>query len=126
MKKLIIAAIISLSLVSLNAQVQVNGYYKSNGTYVDSYQRTSPNSTTLDNYSTKGNTNPYTGKIGTKDAYGNSSSNLNTNNWNSNNTTTKTTYSNDLYNSNKSSNNTLNNNSWNNSSSKKTKSLYDF
>jgi hypothetical protein len=29
--------------------------------------RSSPNSTTLDNYSTKGNVNPYTGQPGTKD-----------------------------------------------------------
>jgi hypothetical protein len=45
--------------------VHVKGYYKSNGTYVQPHYRSSPNSTTLDNYSTKGNVNPYTGKEGT-------------------------------------------------------------
>lgn len=42
----------------------VNGYYKSNGTYVQGYTRSSPNSTVQDNYSYKGNSNPYTGETG--------------------------------------------------------------
>lgn len=49
----------------------VNGYYKSNGTYVSRYARTSPNSTKLDNFSTKGNINPYTSKTGTINLYKN-------------------------------------------------------
>jgi tetratricopeptide (TPR) repeat protein len=44
--------------------VRVNGYYRSNGTYVQPYFRTAPNSTNRDNFSTKGNVNPYTGKPG--------------------------------------------------------------
>jgi len=44
----------------------VNGYTKSNGTYVNGYNRSNPNYTKSDNYSTKGNINPYTGKVGTK------------------------------------------------------------
>ncbi len=43
--------------------VHVNGYYRANGTYVNSYERTSPNSTATDNYSYPGNYNPNTGKI---------------------------------------------------------------
>lgn len=43
----------------------VNGHYKKNGTYVNGYERTNPNGTNQDNYSTEGNTNPYTGKEGT-------------------------------------------------------------
>lgn len=42
----------------------VNGYYRNNGTYVQGHQRTNPNSTNWDNYSTRGNTNPYTGDTG--------------------------------------------------------------
>lgn len=42
----------------------VNGYIKADGTYVPGYHRSTPNATTLDNYSTKGNTNPYTGQPG--------------------------------------------------------------
>lgn len=45
--------------------VQVDGYYKSNGTYVEPYIRTVPNSTIDDNFSTSPNLNPYTGSIGT-------------------------------------------------------------
>lgn len=53
------------------AQVSVRGYYRSNGTYVQPHQRTVPNYTRNDNYSTIGNTNPYTGKAGTvpRDGY---------------------------------------------------------
>ena len=49
-----------------SSDVYVSGYYKSDGTYVKPHYRSAPNSTTLDNFSTKGNTNPYTGKKGTK------------------------------------------------------------
>jgi hypothetical protein len=45
--------------------VHVDSYYKSNGTYVEPYIRTAPNSTIRDNFSTSPNLNPYTGKIGT-------------------------------------------------------------
>lgn len=48
------------------ADQHVNGYYKSNGTYVDSYMKSSPNNTKSDNFSTYGNVNPYTGQAGTK------------------------------------------------------------
>ncbi len=51
------------------ADVYVRGYYKSDGTYVQPHYRSSPNSTTLDNWSTKGNINPYTGKLGTRNPY---------------------------------------------------------
>jgi len=43
-----------------------SGYTKSNGTYVAPSHATNPNSTKADNWSTKGNVNPYTGKPGTK------------------------------------------------------------
>lgn len=48
------------------ADVYVHGYYRQNGTYVQPSHRSSPNSTMYDNWSTKGNINPYTGKAGTK------------------------------------------------------------
>ena len=44
--------------------VYVSGYYRSNGTYVKPHYRTAPNSTNRDNFSTRGNTNPYTGQAG--------------------------------------------------------------
>lgn len=46
--------------------VRVQGYTKRNGTYVKPHYRTAPNATKSDNWSTKGNINPYTGKAGTK------------------------------------------------------------
>jgi hypothetical protein len=47
-------------------QVYVNGYYRSNGTYVQPHYRTSPNNTVFDNWSTYPNVNPFTGNIGTR------------------------------------------------------------
>lgn len=44
--------------------VWVNGYTRSNGTYVEGYYRTAPNHTNTDNFSTVGNINPYTGQLG--------------------------------------------------------------
>ena len=44
--------------------VRVSGYTRKDGTYVQPYFRTAPNSTNRDNFSTKGNVNPYTGKAG--------------------------------------------------------------
>lgn len=49
-----------------SAQVHVRGYTRSDGTYVAPHYRSSPNSTTSDNYSTRGNVNPYTGAVGTR------------------------------------------------------------
>ena len=45
----------------------VSGYVKSNGTLVAPHMQTNPNATKYDNYSTKGNVNPYTAKAGTVD-----------------------------------------------------------
>ncbi|MBO7580704.1 MAG: hypothetical protein J6T38_04185 [Bacteroidaceae bacterium] len=53
------------STVNLNT-TSVSGYTKSNGTYVQSHVRTMPNNTNWDNYSTKGNVNPYTGTSGSR------------------------------------------------------------
>lgn len=47
----------------------VKPYGKKNGTVVQPHVRTSPNKTKIDNYSTKGNVNPMTGKKGTVDPY---------------------------------------------------------
>jgi hypothetical protein len=44
----------------------VSGYVTSRGTYVAPSTATNPNSTQMDNYSTRGNVNPYTGAVGTR------------------------------------------------------------
>lgn len=69
MKKILITILISLALLlsvySLSeAKTSVRGYFKNSGTYVMPHYRSSPNSTRFDNWSTKGNYNPYTGKRG--------------------------------------------------------------
>lgn len=48
------------------SHVNVQGYYREDGTYVKPYTRTAPNPTIKDNFSFKGNVNPYTGKVGSK------------------------------------------------------------
>lgn len=71
MKKVFfIAAFILSTIATVFAQVNpnhvyVNGYTKSNGTYVQGHYRTAPNYTINDNFSTYPNVNPYTGKVGT-------------------------------------------------------------
>ncbi|MHA1470959.1 MAG: hypothetical protein ACTSSP_10440, partial [Candidatus Asgardarchaeia archaeon] len=68
MKKLIILIVIMMSLATslLMADVSVKGYYRKNGTYVAPHYRSNPDGNPYNNWSTKGNINPYTGKIGTK------------------------------------------------------------
>ena len=69
MKKIltIILLVIGLagSAMSAFADVYVRGHWRSNGTYVQPHYRSDPNCTKLDNWSTKGNINPHTGKRGT-------------------------------------------------------------
>lgn len=78
------------ALVSTGAQAQYNSRYggsgsglgtgygsnpsntyvspsiRSDGSYTGGHYRTTPNNTTLDNYGTRGNVNPYTGSQGTR------------------------------------------------------------
>ena len=51
------------------ADVFVNGYYRSNGTYVQPHFRSSPDASTFNNWNSWGNINPYTGKYGTSNPY---------------------------------------------------------
>jgi len=61
--------LISLCLVfqvfAKGGHVRVNGYYKSNGTYVQPHFRSAPDGIKSNNWSHYGNVNPYTGKVGT-------------------------------------------------------------
>lgn len=73
MKKLILGIFVILSLISgsvIARDVHVNGYYRDNGTYVQPHYRTAPDNNVLNNYSTQGNVNPYTGQAGTVNPYG--------------------------------------------------------
>lgn len=73
------AVIISLALACLASGATAGDHYVAghvtrDGTYVAPHYATDPNATRNDNYSTRGNVNPYTGQAGTKprdeDAYG--------------------------------------------------------
>ena len=77
MKRLLLATATIAALTFANAasaDTYVRGYTRSDGTYVAPHFRSNPNGTTLDNWSTKGNTNPYTGKAGTVDPFNSGSS----------------------------------------------------
>ena len=56
----------SFSIHAEARTTHVRGYYKpSTGHYVMPHYKTTPNRSKFDNFSTKGNYNPYTGKKGT-------------------------------------------------------------
>ncbi|PZM86328.1 hypothetical protein DLH72_01165 [Candidatus Gracilibacteria bacterium] len=87
MKKLftLIVSIMILLGTSIEAfaDTWVNGYYKKNGTYVQGHWRSDRNGSKYDNWSTKGNYNPYTGKAGTHKVDGYSNYNYYTPSYNS-------------------------------------------
>jgi len=63
MRRLILGlSFIALATPAFAGDVHVRGYYRDNGTYVQPHYRSSPNNTTLDNFSVRGN--PYTGDRG--------------------------------------------------------------
>lgn len=64
--KLIAAGVALATAGTAMAQVYVQPHVRSNGTYVQGHYRSAPNSSAYDNYSTRGNVNPYTGQAGTR------------------------------------------------------------
>ena len=118
---LAVTAIIGLSVLtgSLFAQVQVSGYYKSNGTYVKPHLRTAPDSSPYNNYSYPGNYNPNKQKVttGNQSSYlnnyynnsssGSSNSSNNYSGYNNYNNNSGSSSSSNLYNSNSSSSNSI-------------------
>lgn len=69
-KLLLIAMFICLSISPASARnTQVKPYSRSNGSFVMPHNRTAPDNKVFNNYSAKGNINPYTGKMGTVDPY---------------------------------------------------------
>lgn len=60
----IAGVLLMASLTMTHADQYVQGHLRSNGTYVHGYNRSTPNDYKFDNYSTKGNTNPWTGEQG--------------------------------------------------------------
>jgi len=84
--KLILSLLVSLLVVSQAFAERVSGYYRKNGTYVESYDRTPRDSNPYNNYSTPGNYNPNTGKItgGNLNTYLDNYNNKKTNSYDSN------------------------------------------
>ena len=74
MKKALIFGILALFSFALfassvEAVTRVKGYTTKRGTYVAPHYKSTSNKTRFDNYSTKGNYNPYTGKKGYTSPY---------------------------------------------------------
>lgn len=67
----LIGLVVSLAFLATTAlaDVYVNGYYKQNGTYVAPHYRSDPDGNPFNNWTYRGNTNPHTGKVGTR-SYG--------------------------------------------------------
>jgi hypothetical protein len=61
-------AVIALSATA-SAQTYVHGYTKKDGTHVAPHYRSNPDGNPYNNWSTKGNVNPYTGQAGTRNPY---------------------------------------------------------
>lgn len=56
----------SYSLGGAPGYHRVRGYTRRDGTYVAPHHATNPNGTRADNWSTRGNINPFTGRLGTR------------------------------------------------------------
>jgi hypothetical protein len=69
MKKSAIAFLAASALSCFAQSHYVQPHVTQNGNYVQGHYQSNPNGTKLDNYSTQGNTNPYTGQSGTVDPY---------------------------------------------------------
>ena len=63
--KTIFSVLLAAFAAQAMAQTYVNPHVRSDGTFVQGHVRSSPNGTTSDNFSTRGNVNPYTGQAGT-------------------------------------------------------------
>lgn len=68
MKTLLLVFGMIISTIAI-ADTYVNGYFKSNGTYVQPHYRSDADSSVSNNWSSKGNINPHTGAVGTKNPY---------------------------------------------------------
>ena len=62
----LIVGLLVAMLPAYAADHAVRGHVKKDGTYVAPSRATNPNRTQRDNYSSKPNVNPYTGKQGTR------------------------------------------------------------
>jgi major membrane immunogen (membrane-anchored lipoprotein) len=66
MKIITVAIVLLLAATAASADKYVQGHTRSDGTYVQGHYRSDANNTQSDNWTTRGNTNPYTGQAGTR------------------------------------------------------------
>jgi hypothetical protein len=64
--KLALAVVLATISVSAFADEYTRGYTRKDGTYVQPHYSTPDNQNRFDNYSARGNTNPYTGERGSQ------------------------------------------------------------
>lgn len=70
MKHLFLTILLASTIwLPVKADDYVDGYLSDDGTYVNGYYRTEADSSLYNNYSTRGNVNPYTGQAGTVNPY---------------------------------------------------------
>lgn len=62
-------ACVAVAAPALCQSHYVRGYVRRDGTYVAPHYQTNPDSSLFNNWSTRGNVNPYTGRPGTVDPY---------------------------------------------------------
>lgn len=64
-----VALALAAGQASATESHRVKGYTKSDGTYVAPTRATNPDARKTNNYSSKPNVNPYSGRVGTVDPY---------------------------------------------------------
>lgn len=69
MKATIVVLLVFICTTAFARDVYVKSYVRKDGGFVQEHYRTSPDGNVYNNYSTKGNINPYTGKAGTVEPY---------------------------------------------------------
>lgn len=62
----LVVAFIAIAVPAFAQSNNVQGYTRNDGTYVQPHHRTAPDRNPYNNYSTQGNSNPYTGQAGTR------------------------------------------------------------
>lgn len=63
---IVLVIVAALLVQPVLAAEYVRGYLKNDGTYVEPHFRSSPNNYRYDNYSARGNVNPFTGERGSQ------------------------------------------------------------
>jgi hypothetical protein len=63
---ILVATMLVVQMANAAPSHRVKAYTTKRGTYVQAHRQTNPDHSRLNNWSTKGNSNPYSGKPGTR------------------------------------------------------------